>query len=144
MVDYKVDYDAKEIVLTRQFANLAMNPDNKAENNKLKKTIAMYPTFDVVVRKIKKSDKKKRTFKGLTLEFMETYITLYGTAKQLLQLSQLKILTRGANAGDRFQLIRSWFFNEFEGAMEIEDYELEHIKNQLELIEKADSTAATA
>lgn len=134
MNDYRVDYKNKQIILTAKFAKRTNDQKDREATLKLKEVIEMYPSYDVVVRSIKKNP-NKRTRKGFTISFMETYITLFGTTEELLKFNQLKILTKEMSNINRFHTLEDWFFMHYPKAEEIEDYELSDIENKLQLIE---------
>ena len=142
MNDYRVDYCNKQIILTAQFAKRSRDPQNRQEVLKLKEAIEMYPNFDVVVRSIDKK-KNKRTYKGLTVGFMETYITLFGSKDELMQFNQLKVLTKGMNNINRFHTLEDWFFLNYPEAEDIEDYVQEDINNKLALMEMLNKSKTT-
>ena len=118
MNDYRIDYCNKQIVLTAQFAKQSRDPNNRQAVLKLKEAIDMHPSFDIVVRAIKKKP-NKRTRKGFTIGFMETYITLYGTKEELLQFNKLKVLTKNMSNINRFHTLEDWFFMNFSEAENI-------------------------
>ena len=134
MKDYRVDYRNRQIILTAQFARRSRDPQNREAVLELKEAIAMHPSYDVVVRSIKKNP-NKRTRKGFSIGFMETYLTLFGTMEELKRFNQLKILTKGMNNVSRFHTLEDWFFMNYPAAADIEDYQQAGIENNLQLLE---------
>ena len=142
MKDYRVDYRNRQIILTAQFARRSRDPQNREAVLALKEAIAMHPSYDVVVRSIKKNP-NKRTRKGFSIGFMETYLTLFGTKEELLKFNQLKVLTKGMNNVTRFHTLEDWFFMNYPAAADIENYELADVENKIALLEALDKSGNT-
>jgi hypothetical protein len=67
--------------MDRTFAMNALNTRSD-EYEHLQKVRKHYPKYSVVQRHIRKNENKK-TYKGLTYEYMEDYIMTHGSAKEI-------------------------------------------------------------
>jgi len=71
----KIDFANRTIIMDREFAKNASNTFS-AEYQKLQAVRAENPDFTVVRKTIKKNPKKE-SYKGLTYQYMEDYITMH-------------------------------------------------------------------
>ena len=74
----RINHLNKEILISKSFSKAAMNP-NSTEYQDLKEVMCAHPDYRVAQRNIKKKENKK-TFAGLTYEYMESYIKSHNEA----------------------------------------------------------------
>lgn len=111
----KLNHEKGLIVMDRAFAKNAENTMS-AEYAHLQNVRRDYPTYTVVRHTIKKNTSKE-TYKGLTYEFMEYYITKYEpeeTQKAVLDEFRTKIDISKCHAkGRRYPTIKNWFLEKY-------------------------------
>ena len=76
----KIDHAKRTIVMDRTFEKLSENTMS-AEYAHLQQVRRDYPKYDVIRRTITPNSNKK-TYAGLTYEYMEEYILTHGTKEQ--------------------------------------------------------------
>ena len=111
----KLNHEKGLIVMDRAFAKNAENTMS-TEYAHLQNVRRDYPTYTVVRHTIKKNTSKE-TYKGLTYEFMEYYITKYepeATRKIVLDEFRTKIDISKCHAkGRRYPTIKNWFLEKY-------------------------------
>lgn len=111
----KINYIDETITMNAGFAKSAMNTTSP-EYKYLQKVRQDFPTYRLEVRKIKKNIQKK-TFKGLTYEYMRNYIRTYENKDQIEQvLAELdhKIdISHCHSQKDRYPVIKKWFLEKY-------------------------------
>ena len=111
----KLNHEKGLIVMDRAFAKNAENTMS-TEYAHLQNVRRDYPTYTVVRHTIKKNTSKE-TYKGLTYEFMEYYITKYepeATRKTVLGEFKTKIDISKCHAkGRRYPTIKNWFLEKY-------------------------------
>ena len=111
----KVRHDERQLVMDRTFAKNAENCASE-EYNLLQRVRNDYPTYTVITRQIKRNSSKK-TYKGLTYEYMEVYIRSHGTPeeieKNLHEYNEKVLISKCHGKGYRYPVIKSWFLDRF-------------------------------
>ena len=82
----------------------------------LAEKVAHHPNFKLVVKEQKKHNSKpKRTYDGLTFEFMEKYIAIQDDAKRAMrEYEATKNTSKNMNAG-AYPSVKKWFLKKYEG-----------------------------
>ena len=111
----KVNYEEKKIVMDRTFAKLAENTRSE-EYAHLQQVRSDYPDYAVVQRTIEQNPQKE-TYKGLTYEYMESYILGHekedGLVATLKEFHELRTISKCHKQGLRYPTIKRWFLNRY-------------------------------
>ena len=111
----KIDMINCRLIMDRTFAKKASNVRSE-EYEILQNVRRDYPNYEVVVRKIKKNPNKK-TYSGLTYQYMEDYIRTHGTreeiTKNLKEFEEMKIISQCHSKGFRYPTIKKWFLEKY-------------------------------
>ena len=111
----KVNYTNHTIVMDRTFAKLAQNTSSE-EYARLQAVRRDYPNYQVVQRSIRKNTDKK-TYQGLTYEYMEGYIMRHGTEEQRLanlrKYAELREIAECQGKRYQYPVIKSWFLEQY-------------------------------
>lgn len=122
MKGIKLNFDERTITMTRKFAALAEDPRTN-EYNILQTVRRDYPNFEVRRHTIKKNASKK-TYSGLTYDYMREYINYRESAenrvKVLAELEEKILISKCHSKSYRYPVIKEWFLNKYE---EIKDYD---------------------
>ncbi len=117
----KIDFDKSLIIMDRTFAKRATDTNSKEYSN-LQTVRKDYPDYKVITRQIKRNPNKK-TYGGLTYEYMENYILNHGEAAEvqeaLSEYRKLREIARCQGKGVGYPVIKQWFLNRFD---EIADF----------------------
>ena len=107
----KLNHAKREIVMDRTFAKFAENTMS-AEYAHLQQVRKDYPTYTVTKRQIKRNDNKE-SYKGLTYEYMETYILSHGTSEtriaNLREFTEMRLIAECHSKAFRYPVIKAWF-----------------------------------
>ena len=107
----KINHTDMTIVMDRTFAKSAANTRSD-EYNHLQKIRADYPEYRVIQRQIRRNVKKK-TYAGLTYDYMKAYIMGHGTEderkKNLKDLEEKILIASCHSKAFRYPVIKSWF-----------------------------------
>lgn len=107
----KLNHAKREIVMDRTFAKFAENTMS-AEYAHLQQVRKDYPTYTVTQRQIKRNDNKE-SYKGLTYEYMETYILSHGTSEtriaNLREFNEMRLIAECHSKAFRYPVIKAWF-----------------------------------
>ena len=117
----KIDFDNKTIVMDRTFA--ARVTDTRSDEYlHLQAVRKDYPDYRVITRQIKRNPDKK-TYRGLTYEYMENYILSHGddatVQKALAEYRELRLIAKCHGKGKGYPVIKQWFLEKYD---EIEDF----------------------
>ena len=82
-----IRHETREIVMDRTFAKFAKNTHSE-EYSHLQQVRKDYPNYTVITRTIKRNSNKK-TYNGLTYEWMEDYILTHGTEEESEKIQSL-------------------------------------------------------
>ena len=111
----KLNHEKGQIVMDRTFAKNAENTMSN-EYAHLQNVRRDYPTYTVVRHTIKKNTSKE-TYKGLTYEFMEYYISKYepeATRKTVQkEFEDLIEISKCHAKGRRYPTIKKWFLDKY-------------------------------
>ena len=126
----KIDFDKRAIVMDRTFAKNAQNTRSE-EYAQLQKVRQDYPGFSVKRRSIKKNANKK-TYKGLTYEFMVKYIVTHESPENLKavldEFNSLREIGSVCGSGRAYPVMKQWFlerypeFENFGAVIEVEEF----------------------
>lgn len=108
-----VDSSLKLIKISKDFSKKAENAESP--EYRLFQTIkSEHPDYTVSLGVIKKKENKE-SYKGLTYEYMERYITHIGTQKELDEYKNLLFLSECHSI--RYPTIKEWFLKKFPEVM---------------------------
>ena len=111
----KINYTNYTIVMDRTFAKLAQDT-RSPEYARLQEVRRDYPDFTVVQRHIRKNTDKK-TYQGLTYEYMEEYIMSHGTEEERLanlrRYAELREIAGCQGKRYRYPVIKNWFLDKY-------------------------------
>ena len=113
----KIDHDARTIVMDRTFAKYAENTmsDEYAHLQRVRKD---YPNYSVIQRQIKRNSNKK-TYNGLTYEYMEMYIQKHDDEEGSIMNEYLMLRGKTEDAAEAlaesfsYKEMRDWFLKKF-------------------------------
>ena len=110
-----VNHNTKTLVMDRTFAKLASDTRSE-EYAHLQKVRADYPTYTVVQRHIHRNVEKK-TYAGLTYEYMRKYIVGHGTKEEskanLAELEEKILIASCHGKAFRYPVVKSWFLEQY-------------------------------
>lgn len=110
MKEYKINFTANTITISKSFALSASDP-SKPEFETLSKLQAAYPGMRIV-HKTHRSPSKANANKGLTYERMEGYINLHENAAELLiKFEAVKEIA--ATQKNSYLFTKGWFMQQF-------------------------------
>ncbi len=111
----KVDHRNRTIVMDRTFAKYAENTMSN-EYAHLQRVRKDYPSYEVIQRQIKRNSNKK-TYNGLTYEYMEDYIMTHGSAEtikmNLRDFHEMQLISECHGKAFRYPVIKSWFLDKY-------------------------------
>ncbi len=106
----RINHEKRLLIMDRTFAKNAANTGS-AEYAHLQNTRKDYPDYQVIRRTIKKNTRKK-TYLGLTYDYMRTYIITHApkddTSEQK-EFEELILISRCQQKGKRYPTIKNWF-----------------------------------
>ena len=107
----KLNHAKREIVMDRTFARNAENTMSP-EYAHLQTVRRDYPAYTVVRRTIKRNANKE-AYKGLTYEYMETYILSHGSSEariaNLREFNEMRLIAECHSKAFRYPVIKAWF-----------------------------------
>ena len=134
-----IDHKDRLIVMDRTFAMNALNTRSD-EYDHLQKVRKNYPKYSVVRREIKKNENKK-TYKGLTYEYMEDYIMTHGSAESvkanLKEFYEKRLIAECHGKAFRYPAIKRWFLEKYP---EIVEHGMEKIAQIIEIYDEPKET----
>ncbi len=111
----KINHEEREIIMDRTFAKFAENTRSE-EYAHLQQVRKDYPTYTVTLRKIKKNPNKK-SYEGLTYQYMEDYIATHETPENekevLAEFHDMIFISRCHSKAYRYPTIKKWFLNKY-------------------------------
>ena len=109
----KLSHAKREIVMDATFARNAENTMSP-EYTHLQTVRRDYPEYTVIRRTIKRNANKE-SYKGLTYEFMETYIMSHGKPEtriaNLREFNEMRLIAECHSQAFRYPVIKSWFLD---------------------------------
>ena len=106
-----IRHETREIVMDRTFAKFSKNTRSE-EYAHLQQVRRDYPNYTVITRTIKRNSNKK-TYNGLTYEWMEDYILTHGTAEEsekiLNEFNEMRLIAECHSKAFRYPVIKKWF-----------------------------------
>ena len=109
----RLDHFNKKILISESFQNSAMNPLSK-EYRELVNVMNVHPNYEIGRREIKTNDKKK-TYHGLTYDYMRNYIILHSTPEEELaavaEFEEMILISKCQSKSIRYPTIKKWFLN---------------------------------
>ena len=106
-----INHTTKSIIMDRTFAKNASDTRSD-EYAHLQQVRRDYPNYQVVQRHIR-TNKSKNTYRGLTYEYMESYIMTHGTEETRLAnfktYQEKRIIAECQGKAFRYPVIKSWF-----------------------------------
>ena len=110
-----IRHETREIVMDRTFAKFSKNTRSE-EYAHLQQVRRDYPTYTVITRTIKRNSNKK-TYNGLTYEWMEDYILTHGTAEEseriLNEFNEMRLIAECHSKAFRYPVIKKWFLEKY-------------------------------
>lgn len=107
----KVDFAKKQIIMDRTFAKNSTDTRSE-EYAHLQNVRHDYPNFTVATRSCKKNPNKK-SYEGLTYEYMEHYIITHEGKDTILEVldeyDELRIVSECHSKSRRYAPIKRWF-----------------------------------
>ena len=117
----KIDFDNKTIIMDRTFAK-KVEDTRSDEYSHLQIVRKDYPDYRVITRTIKRNPNKK-TYNGLTYEYIENYILGHGNDEEvqeaLSEYRKLREIAKCHGKGKGYPVIKQWFLNRYD---EIEQF----------------------
>ncbi len=107
----KIDFTKRKIIMDRTFAKL-VEDTRSPEYEHLQRVRQDYPDFTVVQNHIRTNSNKK-TYAGLTYDFMEGYILAHGTNEIAREYYHMREIAECQGKAFRYPVIKSWFLDKF-------------------------------
>lgn len=111
----KIDHAKNIIVMDATFAKKSENTMS-AEYAHLQQVRRDYPTYTVKTRHIKHNSNKK-TYDGLTYEYMKNYILTHGTKEErkatLKEFNEMILISKCHGKAYRYPTIKHWFLEKY-------------------------------
>ena len=111
----KINFTNYTIIMDRTFAKLAQDT-RSPEYARLQEVRRDYPDFKVIQRTIRKNSDKK-TYAGLTYEYIENYIMSHGSEEKrranLRKYAELRNIAECQGKSYRYPVIKNWFLDEY-------------------------------
>jgi len=111
----RLNHFSREILISKSFSKAAMNP-NSAEYQDLMEVMNTHPNYRVSERAIKTNSNKK-TYSGLTYQYMRNYILLHTTAEEqteeMAKFEKLILLSKCQSKSLRYPTIKKWFLEKY-------------------------------
>ena len=139
----KINHINHTIVMDRTFAKYATDTRSE-EYAHLQQVRRDYPGYQVVQRRIRTNSNKK-TYKGLTYEYMEDYILTHGTDENrkanYKEYTEKRIIAECHGKAFRYPVIKSWFLEKYP---EIASFGMEEAVHMIEYGKSAAKASAAA
>lgn len=111
----KICHKTGAIVMDATFAKKSENTMS-AEYAHLQQVRRDYPTYEVIKRTIKRNSSKK-TYAGLTYEYMENYILTHGTKEtrkaNYAEYNEMVLISKCHGKAYRYPVIKRWFLEKY-------------------------------
>ena len=123
----KIDIAENAIIVSKSIEKKA-SKIGSTEYKEFQKIKAENAGYDVVVREIKKNTSKK-TYAGLTYDYMRSYIMTHEDRKNIIpvlhELDELIMISQCHSKGYKYPVIKNWFLERY---AEIKEYGMEPIE----------------
>ena len=117
--NYKIDFAANTITLTKAFEEAAANMES-AEYKMLLKLREDFPNIQIV-RKTRRAPKTANPNRNLTYANMERYMSVFKNAAELLE--QFKIVkTMSKGQPNAYNYVKGWFVKQFPDYKALPDF----------------------
>ena len=132
MTNYlKVNSKDRQLVMDRTFAKNAEYVGSR-EYKMLQDARLAYPEYEVVTRKIKRNSNKK-TYCGLTYEYMRCYIVTHEKRENIIpilnEFEEMLLISRCHSSAYRYPVIKKWFLDRYTEIAEFGMPKLEDLKS---------------
>ena len=130
----KIDFEKRVIIMDRTFAKNVENT-NSEEYAHLQQVRKDYPTFAVQKKQIKRNANKE-SYKGLTYDYMRTYIFTHEpkeTKKDVLE--EMILISKCHSNAKRYPVIKNWFLEKYPEVKEFGMKKPEEKKVVAEIVE---------
>ena len=111
----KINHINRTIIMDRTFAKHATDTRSE-EYAHLQQVRRDYPGYQVVQRRIRTNSDKK-TYKGLTYDYMEDYILTHGSNEvrkaNYKEYTEMRIIAECHGKAFRYPVIKSWFLDKY-------------------------------
>ena len=107
----KIDFTKRKIIMDRMFAKL-VEDTSSPEYDQLQRVRQDYPDYKVEQKHIRKNPSKK-TYSGLTYDYMEGYILAHGTSEIAREFFHMREISECQTKAQRYPVIKSWFLDKF-------------------------------
>lgn len=105
----KIDHALQCIVIGKDF-NRKQSDIESVEYKMLCEVVQVYPEYKVTIKEIKKNSHKE-SYKGLTYNYMERYISIKGTRSDRQEYDDMRLLSECHSK--RFPVIKQWFLQKY-------------------------------
>ena len=124
----RINHFTKEILISKSFQKAAMNPTS-AEYQDLAEVMRNHPDYRIAKRAIKKNENKK-TYSGLTYDYMRHYIMLHATPEDevaaIAEFEEKILISECYSKNLRYPAIKKWFLNKYPEVAEFGTFEDEY------------------
>lgn len=111
----KIDHKERQLVMSREFAKYANNTMSE-EYAHLQAVRKDYPLYKVVLRTIRRNENKE-CYKGLTYEYMESYILTHGNHEERMKIfreyEEMRLIAQCHSKTFRYPTIKAWFLEKY-------------------------------
>jgi hypothetical protein len=107
--DLKVDHANRKIIIGKAFEQKQFDVESE-EYKRLCEAVQIFPKYKVFVKSIKKNPHKE-SYRGLTYEYMERYISVKGTRVDRQEYDDMRLLAECHTK--RFPVIKQWFLKKY-------------------------------
>lgn len=111
----RIDHFKKRILISESFQKAAMNPLSN-EYQDLAEVMGIHPNYKIAKRSIKKNENKK-TYSGLTYDYMRHYILLHSTPEEemsaIAEFEEKVLISQCHTQPCRYPTIKKWFLNKY-------------------------------
>ena len=118
--NYTINFETQEIIITKKFGKAA-SQIGTPEFKIMKELRKEFAGYSIVYKTIEKKENKK-SYKGLTIEQMTTFISGMSTEEQEMFK---KVVEVASNRQGKYAIVKKWFLDNYKEAY---DSEIENMK----------------
>lgn len=118
--NYTINFETEEIIITKKFGKAA-SQIGTPEFKIMKELRKEFAGYSIVYKTIEKKENKK-SYKGLTIEQMTTFISGMSTEEQEMFK---KVVEVASNRQGKYAIVKKWFLDNYKEAY---DSEIENMK----------------